>query len=139
MVTARFGYEQEAGALMMEVRGHANFEQLGKDTVCAAASVLAMTTAQCAEFMGPEKLYKRPNITIRNGRTRVVLKPRPEHFGEALHLMHVAQTGMRLLAEVYPQNVQVKTFETEFDGEPEEPDSIDTDSSTYGQTKDSPT
>lgn len=26
MVTARFGYEQEAGALMMEVRGHANFE-----------------------------------------------------------------------------------------------------------------
>lgn len=133
-------FERAGKALIMDVNGHANFDVQGKDLVCAGASTLGMTVAQCAKFMGDSgKLRKRPNIQIENGKLRVVIKPKDVFYPEAMHLMHVGQTGMRLLAADYPQYLQVKTFETEFDGEPEEPDSIDKDSSTYGQTKDSPT
>ena len=90
MTTAKFGIEAGAGALVMDVRGHTGFAELGKDPVCAGASVLAMTVAQCVELMGEDgKLQKKPNIRIQNGRVTVVAKPQPEHFHEALHLFWV--------------------------------------------------
>ena len=97
----------------MDVKGHAGFAEMGKDPVCAGASVLAMTVAQCAEDMhGYGKLQKKPTVLIRNGRVRVVVKPEPESFHEALHLYWIAYTGMRLLAESYPQNFELQGFET---------------------------
>lgn len=113
MTTAKFGIEPGAGALVMDVRGHAGFAELGKDPVCAGASVLAMTVAQCIQYMGEDgKLQKKPNITIRNGRVTVVAKPDPESFHEALHVFWFGQTGMRLLEEAYPGQVTVRPFET---------------------------
>ncbi len=113
MTTATFEMCTGAGAILMDVKGHAGFAELGKDPVCAGASVLAMTVAQCAEDMyGYGKLQKKPAIMIRNGRVRVVVKPEPEYYHEALHLYWIAYTGMRLLAESYPENMELKGFET---------------------------
>jgi uncharacterized protein YsxB (DUF464 family) len=112
MTTASFGIEAGAGALVMDVKGHASFAELGEDPVCAGASVLAMTVAQCVKFMHEDgKLQKEPNIRVKNGRVRVVAKPQPEHFHEALHLFYIGQVGMSLLAETYPENLQLFPFE----------------------------
>ncbi len=51
MITASFEQSREKGILSMELRGHAGFAELGKDPVCAGASVLAMTAAQCVRSM----------------------------------------------------------------------------------------
>lgn len=113
MTSVRFGIEAGAAALVMDARGHAGFDVIGKDPVCAGASVLAMTIAQCVEDMEQDgKLQKKPNITIRNGRVKVVAKPQPEYFHEALHLFWVGQVGMQLLSETYPEYVTLTPFES---------------------------
>ena len=118
MTTAKFGIEAGAGALVMDVRGHTGFAELGKDPVCAGASVLAMTVAQCVELMGEDgKLQKKPNIRIQTGRVTVVAKPQPEHVHEALHLFWVGQVGMQLLSESYPGNVELTPFEAALDAD----------------------
>ena len=111
MVTASFEFGKETGYLAMKVRGHAGFAELGKDPVCAGASTLAMTVAQCIQSMGEEgKLQKKPNIAIRNGRVSVVAKPKQEHFAEAFHVFYIGETGMQLLAEAYPEHVELTPF-----------------------------
>lgn len=117
MVTASFEYGKESGYLAMKVTGHAGFAELGKDPVCAGASTLAMTVAQCIQSMGEEgKLQKKPSITIRNGRVSVVAKPKKENFAEALHTFYVGEIGMQLLAASYPGNIEFKPFVTPAEG-----------------------
>ena len=112
MVTAEFRYTPE-GVFVMEVKGHASFADLGKDPVCAGASVLAMTVAQCAADMGESgMLKKKPNITVRNGRVNVIVTPKPEALLEAWRLFSIGQRGMQLLEESYPKHVRLIPFET---------------------------
>lgn len=112
----------------MDVRGHAGFAELGRDPVCAGASVLAMTVAQCIQCMAEDgKLQKKPNITIRNGRVTVVAKPEPESFHEALHVYWFGQIGMQLLAESYPEQVTLRPFEAasgDVEGTTQESDAV---------------
>lgn len=113
MTSAKFKLEMESGSIIMDVRGHAGFAELGKDPVCAGASVLAMTVAQCVHDMGRHgKLKKKPNIRVKNGHVTVVAKPEPEYFHEALHLFWVGQVGFQLLEESYPTMVSLSQFET---------------------------
>ena len=109
MISVRFGEDRDKGILSMEVRGHACFAELGKDPVCAGASVLAMTAAQCVKAMEQAgRLRKKAHIVIRGGRVLVTAKPREEAFDEARLLFWAAETGLRLLGEAYPGYVQVK-------------------------------
>lgn len=116
MVTAKFEYGHDSGFIRMDVKGHAGFAEAGQDPVCAGASVLAMTVAQCLVGMEDEgKLQKKMNRIIRNGRVSVVVKPKPEHLAEALHIFWIGETGFQLLAEAYPDNIEFTPF-----GGPEE-------------------
>ena len=109
MIEVHFEQDREKRILSMEVRGHADFAELGKDPVCAGASVLAMTAAQCVKSMEEAgRLRKKAHIVIRGGRVLVTAKPREEAFDEARLLFWTAETGMRLLSEAYPGNIQVK-------------------------------
>lgn len=111
MVTAKFELGKEF--IAMTVKGHAGFAELGKDPVCAGASVMAMTVAQCIQHMGEEgKLQKKPSIVIRNGRVTVTAKPKTDHFQEAFHIFYVGEVGMQILAESYPTHVQFTPFVT---------------------------
>lgn len=113
MVTAEFKYIPEKGTLSMNVKGHASFADLGKDPVCAGASVLAMTVAQCAVDLGERgMLQKKPNVTVRNGRVTVIIKPKTEYLYLAFALFGFGQRGMQLLEESYPANVRLLPFET---------------------------
>ena len=109
MIEVRFEEDREKGVLSMELRGHAGFAELGRDPVCAGASVLAMTLAQCAKVMEEAgRLRKKAHILLRGGRALVTVKPREGYYDEARHLFWVGETGLRLLAEAYPENVSVK-------------------------------
>ncbi len=108
MIEVRFEEDREKGVLSMELRGHAGFAQLGRDPVCAGASVLAMTLAQCAKAMEEAgRLRKKAHILLRGGRALVTVKPREDFLDEARHLFWVGETGLQLLAEAYPENVSV--------------------------------
>lgn len=112
MIQVCFAQNREKGVLSMEVRGHAGFAALGKDPVCAGASVLAMTAAQCVKCMEEAgRLQKKAHIVIRGGRVLVTAKPREEAFDEARHLFRVTETGLRLLSEAYPGYIKVKREE----------------------------
>ena len=112
MITASFIQNREQGFLSMELRGHAGFAELGKDPVCAGASVLGMTAAQCVKSMEEAgRLQKKAHILIRSGRVKVTAKPKEEAFDEARLLFWAAETGLRLLSEAYPGFIQVKREE----------------------------
>ncbi len=109
MIKAKF--EISGDALILDMKGHASFAEMGKDPVCAGASILAMTVAQCVRNMCDEgKLLKAPTIRIKNGRVLVVCKPRAEHYTEALHLFYIGETGMHLLSASYPDHVSLIPF-----------------------------
>ncbi len=109
MVKVRFERDREKGVFAMELMGHAGFGELGKDPVCAGASVLAMTAAQCVKSMEEAgRLRKRARIRIRNGRVLIVASPREDAAAETEQLFWVAETGLRLLAEAHPGYVEVE-------------------------------
>ena len=112
MIQVRFEQNRERGVLSMELRGHAGFAALGKDPVCAGASVLAMTAAQCVKSMEEAgRLQKKAHILIRSGRVLVTAKPREEAFDEARLLFWAAAAGLRRRSQAYPGNVEVKSGE----------------------------
>lgn len=111
MVRAIFDVNPEIGRLEMRVQGHAGFDEMGKDPVCAGASVLAMAAAQCIELMGQAgRLRKEPRVTVSGGNVRVVCNPKPECFDEAALILSVAHVGMLMLAETYPGYAEVKVI-----------------------------
>ncbi len=99
--------EPEPGVLEMRVQGHTGFAEIGKDPVCAGASIHAFTVAACIEAMG-DKLEKQPNITISGGNVRVVAKPKPAYMAEAKHVFYYGVVGFQLLEQSYPENVQLE-------------------------------
>lgn len=110
MVEVRIKKDREQGFLSLEVIGHASFADLGKDPVCAGASALAMTAAQCAKTMEEAgRLQKQAHIVARNGRVLVTVKPKPERYDEAAHLFWVVETGLGLLQEAYPGYLEIQS------------------------------
>ncbi len=109
MIRVRFQTDRERGRLRMDLRGHAGFAELGKDPVCAGASVLAMTVAHCVTAMEKAgRLREKAGLTIRSGRVSVTAEPKAESFGEAQHLFWVGEAGLRLLAEAYPGCLEIR-------------------------------
>ena len=112
MVYATFHHLKDRNAYVASVDGHAGFAEMGKDVVCAGASMFAMGLAQCVLQMHAEgKLEKKPTVTVHKGEVSVVGKPRPEHEDELRHYFHMAQVGLRLLQESYPNHVSLKLYE----------------------------
>lgn len=113
MIKAEFKENKESGSITMRMRGHAGADNPGHDVVCAGASTLAYTLAQCMRFMREQgKLQKEPNMLLRNGRAEITAKPKDEAaYAEALHTFFVVQVGLTLLQENYQDFVQVTRFD----------------------------
>lgn len=111
MVKAKFETTDNEKTLILTVQGHAGAAQSGEDTVCAAASILAYTAAQeVKEMQEKGKLKKKPNIRLGEGDATITCKPVKNAYSEALHTFKVVQTGYRLLAANFPENVSLTTF-----------------------------
>ena len=103
-------FKEHKGSIIFQLTGHAGTAEKGKDLVCASASILAYTIAQMALFMHSEgKLKKKPTVSLKEGNAVVTVKPKEgSDFAEALHTYFVAQVGFSLLAQSYPQAVEIK-------------------------------
>lgn len=112
MVNAAFYLRPEHNSAEMRVQGHAGFAELGKDPVCAGASICAMQLAQCADLMYEHgKLKKKPTIRVHGGNIRVVVKPKPEYVHDVMQMFWQAEVGFLLLSEAYPAYVSFQPFE----------------------------
>ena len=61
-------FTTEGEKLSLRVEGHAEYEEHGKDIVCASASILAYTAAQYIKNMcGSGKLAEEPILELRSG------------------------------------------------------------------------
>ena len=109
MITVKFYQKPSAGSIHMDLKGHANAAPKGEDLICASATMLAYTVAQVVQFMHEQgKLKKKPKIVLREGNATVIATPDEESYAEALHAFWVAQCGVHVLAQNYPQNVKLE-------------------------------
>lgn len=111
MIRAKFEQTEGGKALALTVDGHAHYDDVGKDIVCASASILAYTVAQSVKSMHDRGLLKKkPTIKLKDGDACVVCKPSKSGTVEANYAYHFAQVGFALLAHNYPDFVRVKLF-----------------------------
>ena len=120
MIHATFQHLIAPNVYVATVDGHAGFAEIGKDVVCAGASMYAMGLAQCVMQMHADgKLVKAPNVKVRNGEVTMAVKPRPEHEEELQRYFYMAQVGLKLLQESYPNHVDLKLYEASLKGDSE--------------------
>lgn len=111
MIQATFKKDEDSNALVMTVKGHAGQNKKGHDLVCASASILAYTVAQTIKYIHAQGgLKKKPRIELNDGDALIVCKPKEEYYAEALHTFFVAEVGFSLLANNYPQYVELDMF-----------------------------
>lgn len=111
MIKATFVQQKEIDTIILKVEGHAGQAEKGKDLVCAAASMLTYTLAQYLTYIHKRGgLQKKPRISINDGDALIVAKPTKEYEGEVLNAYFVAEVGFSLLAENYPQYVELNMF-----------------------------
>lgn len=103
MITARFGSDA-AGLLSAEISGHAGFAEHGQDIVCAAVT-------SCVEMAAntlTEVLHAPARAAVEGGRVRVTLESGCET--SARQILEGLFLHLSLLAEQYPDHVQVRKF-----------------------------
>ena len=98
----------EGKNLSLRLEGHAEYAEVGKDIVCASASILAYTVAQFvmeAEHKGD--LVSPPCIQLDIGDALVVCEPGEDAFYAVQNAYLFAKMGYAILAHNYPQNVRL--------------------------------
>lgn len=98
-------------SITLKLSGHAGAAEAGKDIVCASASILCYTVAQTALFMYEQgRLRREPYIKLDKGESVVTMRPKKDSYAEALHSFFIAEVGFSLLAQSYPQYVDVQSM-----------------------------
>ncbi len=111
MIKASFIHDKKLGAVILKVDGHAGQGEKGHDIVCSAASILTYTIAQYLQYVNEQGgLKQKPHITLNDGDALIIAKPTEEYEGEVLNAFFVAEVGYSLLAQNYPQYVELKMF-----------------------------
>jgi uncharacterized protein YsxB (DUF464 family) len=110
MITAEFDYNLETFEASLIVKGHASFAEIGTDIVCASASILTYTISAIVQKMWKKgRLTDIPVIRLEGGDACISCECEDEcGFIKVLHAFETIKTGFTLLAENYPQNVNVK-------------------------------
>ena len=111
MVKVKFTENSKTGMFSLKVNGHAGQAEIGKDIVCASASILAYTVAQIVTNMKSLGcLKKAPTVKMGKGDAVVTCHPKEEYMSEVEQTYLVVQTGYELLAHNYPQYVELTKF-----------------------------
>ena len=93
--------------LRMEVKGHAGYDEKGKDIVCAGISML---TGALAGVLEEAKERGRPGFGFRekDGELTIWAEPGIGSLGEIKSYFRMAVKGLRMIQEEYPKHVEVK-------------------------------
>lgn len=96
--------------LKVNIEGHANHDEMGKDIVCAGVSSLTYTLAMYAEKLNDNgKLYFEPTIRLGAGDTEIGVVVRGDYEHEARSVFDALCEGYNLIAKTYPDNVRYNT------------------------------
>ena len=114
MVKVKF--EQIGNTLSLSLVGHSGYADIGKDIVCSACSILAYTVAQFVKEADESGYLKTPpTIKLESGNTAITCQPIDDLLIDIQNIYFFAEKGYELLAQNYPQNVELKQF-----GQPDE-------------------
>ena len=92
----RVRHDQAGDLHRLTVTGHADYGPHGADIVCAGVSALTYALLASAEKLGGHIVY----CNAESGNVKIVCYNADSAF-------EVALTGLELIAEKYPQNVEV--------------------------------
>ena len=91
--------------LILEMKGHANAGERGKDLICASASMLTYTLAQNVRFLESAGVAKDVNIILEDGNALISCRP-VEEKETLLCVYDTITTGFALLYGNYPNNLK---------------------------------
>ena len=110
MIKASFTRTEDK-TFLFQIDGHAGQDDSGHDIVCSAASILAYTLAQTMRYIAEQKGFEtKPVIHLSDGKATVLVRPKEEYEGEVLQTFFTIEVGYSLLAQNYPQYVELKQF-----------------------------
>lgn len=97
----------EKGSLRLTVTGHARSAPKGEDLVCAGASILAMTLAQCVSSADEDKKLKcKPTLKLKDGDCVIWCLPKDKHYNEIRTQFETVVKGYNFLSFNYPEYVK---------------------------------
>ena len=94
-----------------KMTGHANYAEQGKDIVCSAASILFYTACETVKMLGEKAFESKPVFYIGDSDEGVTAtiecKPKEDYTAVIDTIYQTIFNGYKLLAEGYPNNVQI--------------------------------
>lgn len=93
--------------LKLEMTGHAGSAPAGQDLVCCAESILSQTLIGVLADMAEDADMDWTG-TPEQGYMMIEADPRKGHEAEVQSYFRFAVKGLRMLAEAYPQNVEIR-------------------------------
>jgi len=95
----------------IECKGHAGYAEQGKDIVCSACTILALTLAERLEEMYDEGFFQeRPRIILEEGKAEISCLPKRSSEEDVYSLYKLIQTGYWVLQETYRDHVKLIRF-----------------------------
>lgn len=105
MTTVEF--TDTGGVLRLKADGHAGWGDSGRDLVCAAESILAYTLVKNLLNAKERGWLEELDTDIWDGGVMAEAVPRQDVTAKIYTIFQTILTGYRLLAENYPENVEV--------------------------------
>ena len=94
-----------------KMTGHANYAEQGKDIVCSAASILFYTACETVKMLEDEAFESKPVFYIDDSDEGVTASieciPKKDYTAVIDTIYQTIFNGYKLLAEGYPNNVQI--------------------------------
>ena len=94
------------GGYSLKMKGHCGFDKVGKDIVCAAASILCLSMGQVLTE-NKDKLKEKPRIVNHNGHCVLEWKPKPEYEAAINNSLYTVKAGLRILENEYPEYIKI--------------------------------
>lgn len=110
MIQVKFNRIEDK-SLLFKIDGHAGQDNSGHDIVCSAASILAYTLAQTMRYIEEQNGFEvKPVIKLNEGDAVILVRPKEDYEGEVMQTFFTVEVGYSLLAQNYPQYVELKQF-----------------------------
>lgn len=91
---------------LLQASGHAGAAPTGEDLVCCGVSVLVQTLAQrVLDLYEDGALQKFPETTLSPKGSQIVASANPDSLQQVDQVFETILTGLRMLAEQYPQYI----------------------------------
>lgn len=95
--------------LRLRAEGHAGGGEYGEDIICAGESAIIQTLGQyLIDGMNAGKVKADIRINREQARTELTARPRIGHRGEVKDWFRMSMTGLKMIRERYPENIEIK-------------------------------